>query len=344
MFYRLTVLLLSVVICIISAGASVYSWVQTSLDTPMSIDKGGYVLQVPEGSTLSHLARQLTSEGLIANPYPLLIFVRMEGTPQIIKVGEYAISSRETPRQMLARLVAGDVIRYRITFPEGRSLDNWLDTINGVDKLLQRGPVDKASLLKAVQPPAGDELEGWFFPETYSFTTFDTGLDILVQAHRAMKETLEKEWADRRTGLPLKTPYEALILASIVEMETGHPEERAAIAGVFVRRLQNKMKLQTDPTVIYGLKERFAGNLTRQHLMEENPYNTYRVHGLPPTPICNPGREAIHAVLHPLEGDELYFVARGDGSHQFSRTLAEHLKAVKTYQLNRVENYRSSPR
>jgi conserved hypothetical protein, YceG family len=159
-----------------------------------------------------------------------------------------------------------------------------------------------------------------------------------------MQQVLAEEWAERAEGLPLETPYEALILASIVERETGVPEERSTIAGVFVRRLNMGMKLQTDPTVIYGLGDRFKGNLTRKHLREATLYNTYVIAGLPPTPIANPGREAIHAALNPMEGDALFFVAKGDGSHQFSATLKEHRQAVRDYQLQRAQDYRSSPK
>lgn len=187
--------------------------------------------------------------------------------------------------------------------------------------------------------------EGLFFPDTYSYARGDTDFSILQRAHSAMLVVLEEEWQQRAQPLPYETPYEALIMASIIERETGLPEERTQISGVFSRRLQQGMLLQTDPTVIYGLGDAFDGNLQRRHLADEsNPYNTYRLAGLPPTPIALPGRAAIHAALHPDSGTALYFVARGDGGHAFSNTLSEHNQAVRDYQLQRKKNYSSTPR
>ncbi|WP_269473252.1 endolytic transglycosylase MltG [Kineobactrum salinum] len=187
-------------------------------------------------------------------------------------------------------------------------------------------------------------MEGLFLPETYRFERGTSDLDILARAHRAMLAALTEEWELRAPDLPYETPYEALIMASIIERETGVPDERQQIAGVFVRRLQRGMRLQTDPTTIYGLGTAFDGNLVRSHLRDgDNIYNTYRHHGLPPTPIALPGRAALHAALQPAEGDSLYFVARGDGSHEFNSTLEGHERAVRKYQLERRENYRSRP-
>ena len=179
----------------------------------------------------------------------------------------------------------------------------------------------------------GEHPEGRFFPDTYSFPRRTTGLDVLARALQRMDQVLAEEWEGRAPGLPLKTPYEALILASIIEKETGLAAERPQIAGVFVRRLNQGMRLQTDPTVIYGMGERFAGNIRRTDLQEATPYNTYLIRGLPPTPIALPGRAAIHAALHPAAGEDLYFVARGDGGHVFSATLDQHNQAVRDFQL-----------
>ncbi len=189
----------------------------------------------------------------------------------------------------------------------------------------------------------GNSLEGWFFPDTYQYTVDMSDADILKAAHRKMQLILDEEWQQRDQNLPYKNAYEALIMASIVEKETGAAEERPAIAGIFVRRLQKGMKLQTDPTVIYGLGDAYKGNLTRKHLLEDTPYNTYTRTGLPPTPIALPGREAIHAAMHPQQGDSLFFVGKGDGHHYFSATLAEHEKAVRQYQLTRKKDYHSAP-
>lgn len=342
MLYRLTTGFFIVVIVVAAALASFKSWVATSLDRPMAVAEGGQVIRVEPGSSLSVLSRKLEADGLIANPYPLLIHSRLAGMEQI-KAGEYDIFPGDSAGKLLRRLVSGDVLLYRITFPEGRSLREWLHIINGHARFSDKPKLKMAALKSAFTPPQGENLEGWFFPDTYSFSSEDDGLAVLRQAHARMQTVLAEEWQARAENTPVASAYEGLILASIVEKETGVPEERGTIAGVFARRLQQGMKLQTDPTVIYGLGRSYRGNLTREHLRADNPYNTYFIQGLPPTPITNPGREAIRAALHPENGNSLFFVAKGDGSHFFSATLAEHEEAVRQYQLQRVDNYRSSP-
>jgi UPF0755 protein len=200
-----------------------------------------------------------------------------------------------------------------------------------------------ADILKALN--LGDEikhLEGQFYPDTYTYHKNDSDIDILKRAHQRLQMILEEEWLKRDKKLPLKTSYEALTLASIIEKETGAAHERSEISGVFIRRLNTKMRLQTDPTVIYGLGERYKGNLTRKHLKEKTAYNTYRINGLPPTPIAMVGQDAIHAAVNPKAGKSLYFVAKGDGTHQFSETIRAHNNAVRKYQLKRRAGYRSS--
>lgn len=343
MLRRLTGLGLLILVLGISVLASVKSWVETSLDRPLKLPEQSYIFEVAPGDTLSALSRRLTAQGLLDSPYPVLIYNRLS-RPGHIMVGEYRVIRGESARSLVKRLIAGDVIKYQVTFPEGRGLQNWLEIINSHEQLGRAGELDMADVEAHFPTPEGNSLEGWFFPDTYVFTKGDSSLAILARAHDAMEQILAQEWGERSEGLPYEGPYEALIMASIIEKETGIPEERAAIAGVFVRRLELGMRLQTDPTVIYGLGRDFDGNLTRQHLREENPYNTYYIAGMPPTPIANPGREAIHAALHPGEGNSLYFVARGDGSHHFSATLEEHREAVRKYQLQRSGDYRSSPR
>jgi UPF0755 protein len=240
-------------------------------------------------------------------------------------------------------LQRGDVIRYKVTLPEGITLAMALDILaqqHYLDKTLT-GPSDPR-ILEMIAPHS--HPEGLFFPDTYDYARNDADWSILQRSHLAMNAVLQEEWDQRAPSLPYETPYEALIMASIIERETGASQEREQISGVFVRRLQHGMLLQTDPTVIYGLGIAFDGNLQRKDLLEDsNSYNTYRHPGLPPTPIALPGRAAIRAALHPDARNSLYFVARGDGGHVFSDTLKEHNRAVRAYQLQRSENYRSTP-
>ena len=353
MFRRLIQCAVIVLVVAASALASLKAWIDGELARPLAVPENGYVLEVPAGATLSQVSRRLAGEGIVRSPYPLLIYARFSDVPPIM-VGDYAIAEGDSMATVLDKLTSGDVIRFPVTFPEGLTVAQWLVIVNGHDLYRDREPLTFGQLQENFSPPRallGDgvdklalsSLEGWFFPDTYLVSGRESALDIFRQAHERMVELLEQEWQNRVDGLPLTTPYEALTLASIIEKETGVPDERQAIAGVFVRRLQKGMRLQTDPTIIYGLGERYAGNITRAHLREATAYNTYVIDGLPPTPIANPGRAAIHAALNPAEGEALYFVARGDGSHQFSATLEEHRRAVRQYQLQRTDNYRSSP-
>ncbi|NND66890.1 MAG: endolytic transglycosylase MltG [Halioglobus sp.] len=333
-----------VLVLLAGAGAA---WLALEINRlwhePLNIPAAGYRLQVAPGASLRTVARTLGQDGVIAHPELLVLFGRIEGADARIKLGEYALNPGLTGPGLLSMLEEGDVVQYQVTLPEGITLAQALARLARAEGLV--------SVLESAEDPRLYELvagyphpEGLFFPDSYQFTRGDSDLDILARAHRRMRDVLAQEWAGRAGELPLETPYEALILASIVERETGVAAERETIAGVFVRRLQRRMRLQTDPTVIYGLGAQYNGNLKRAHLADDaNPYNTYRHHGLPPTPIALPGRAAIHAALHPAAGNSLYFVARGDGSHAFSATLAEHNRAVRKYQLKRRKDYRSSP-
>ena len=255
----------------------------------------------------------------------------------------YEISTATTPAQLLQKLAQGEVISYSLTLVDGQSFKQFRQVLKQQAKLKQLTPDWSAEeILKAVNA-SYDHPEGLFYPDTYHYTSSDSDLDILVRAHQRMSKLLAEAWAERAADLPYQSAYEALIMASIIEKETGVAWERPEIAGVFVNRLRRSMRLQTDPTVIYGLGDAYQGNITRQHLTTTTPYNTYRISGLPPTPIANPGLPAIEAALHPAATDKLYFVARGDGSHYFSSTLQEHQQAVKQYQLNRRADYRSAP-
>ena len=309
----------------------------------LNIPAGGYHLVVSPGDNLRRVVDSLAEQGVVQSPMLVRLYGRWSGLDTQIKRGEYLLPQYLTIEALLALLTKGDVIQYQLTLPEGINLKSALSILVGnthIEHVLD-GPGDhRIKSLAAPHPSA----EGLFFPDTYHFERGATDWQILQRSFRRMQTVLEQAWAFRAEGLPYETKYDALIMASIIERETGQASERAEIAGVFVRRLQKRMRLQTDPSVIYGLGESFDGNLRRADLQDQsNPYNTYRHHGLPPSPIALPGREAIQAALHPGEGSSLYFVAKGDGGHVFSASLKEHQRAVRKYQLNRRKNYRSSP-
>ena len=249
-----------------------------------------------------------------------------------LKAGEYQLNPGLTSSELLAVLVSGKAKQYSITFPEGWTFKQIHKEINHNSKI--KHTLDKLADTAILAQLGGNENhpEGLFFPDTYHFDKNTTDISLLQRAYFKMQQTLKEEWENRASDLPLKTPYEALILASIVERETGAPSERQAIAGVFIRRLRKGMLLQTDPTVIYGMGENYKGDIRYKDLKTATPYNTYVIKGLPPTPIAMPGKEAIHAALHPAAGNSIYFVSRGNGSHVFSATLKDHNHAVNTYQ------------
>lgn len=310
------------------------------LSEPMAFE-GPLVLEVERGTSLRGLSEELTELGLIKHPYLFMAMAHLNEKATSIKVGEYELFPGLTPPELLMLVTSGKkVVQHTFTLVEGWSYRQVLAAM-AKDKRLAKELGDNlsAKLLMTSLGHPEEHPEGRFLPETYHFSKGASDLDLLRRAYEAMKRVLREEWGKRDEGLPLEDPYQALILASIVEKETGRAAERPIIAGVFIRRLDLGMKLQTDPTVIYGLGDRFDGNITRAHLREDTPYNTYVHHGLPPTPIALPGREAIHGVLHPQEGDGLFsglfFVAKGDGSHYFSATLAEHNRAVRRYQLRK---------
>lgn len=317
--------------------------VQDRWEQPLAVPAAGYRLLVNAGDSLRAVVGRLNADGILAYPDLVIYYARWTGDDQLIKHGEYLLPAQSTAESLLQLLKSGKIIQYQVTLPEGIKLTQALGILakQAELKITVEGWQD-ARILKIVEPYQA--AEGLFFPDTYHFAQGTTDLEMLERAHTQMTAILEEEWQEREPDLPYQNSYDALIMASIIERETGLPQERGEIAGVFVRRLQTGMKLQTDPTVIYGLGEEFDGNLRRRHLTDEtNPYNSYRHRGLPPTPIALPGRAAIHAALHPTAGTTLFFVARGDGGHVFSTTLAEHQKAVRKYQLKRRKDYRSSP-
>jgi len=298
---------------------------------------------VEKGASLAVVVNRLAARGVIDSPRVISLYGRFAGYSRNLQVGEYRLEPGLTGLGLLEKFIRGDVQQHPVTLIEGQTFFEYTRTLMNTPKLTSvlSGLAANQIMEKLGYP--GEHYDGRFYPDTYYFKKGDTDLDILNRAYTRMREVLASEWKNRPTGLPYNTPYEALIMASLIEKETGLASERPQIAGVFVRRLEKGMRLQTDPAVIYGLGANFTGNLTRDDLRKKSPYNTYRVLGLPPTPIANPGVDAIRAALHPAKDNALYFVARGNGSHQFSATLAGHREAVKKYQLQRRNNYRSSP-
>lgn len=305
-------------------------------ETPLLVGEREQTIEVKRGDSFRHVLQRLRASGISEGhdlQWELLAF-RMEVLTRL-QVGEYSLGHGLTPRSLLRKLAEGKVIQHRFTIIEGWNIRDLRRALAADPDLVQtlEGVSDEELMRRLARE--GIHPEGRFLPETYQFTRGVTDLELLRRAMIALDRTLEDVWKTRDDDSPLQTAEELLILASIVEKETGRAEERSTIAGVFVRRLNLGMKLQTDPTVIYGLGEAFDGNLTRRHLTTDTLWNTYTRTGLPPTPIAMAGRAALEAAAAPLDGDALYFVSKGDGSHQFSRTLTEHNAAVRRYQLRR---------
>jgi len=338
--------LLVAVICaavLVGAGTGLWVWQGLgSLSKPVSMTEP-VLFDVSSGTAFSGVARQLETRGLVEKSLWVRIYGRLYPDQAKIKAGEYEFTDGMTAEIMLEKMVEGDTKHWSVQFIEGWAFSDMRAALASTERLEKlTAQWSDAQIMEAVGA-AGEHPEGRFFPDTYLFTSNESDLDLLQRSFERMENVLAEEWEGREEGLPYDSAYEALIMASIVERETGAPHERGQVAGVFVRRLQKGMRLQTDPTVIYGMGDKYKGRIGTRDLRTHTPYNTYRINGLPPTPIALPGREAIHASLHPDSGSALYFVARGDGTHKFSDTLAEHQKAVRAFQLNRRSDYRSSP-
>ena len=301
------------------------------------------VLEVPRGTSAYQLAQTLQQRGWIEDSRWLRLLFKLRPELTGLKAGEYQVLPEDRLIDLLQRINQGDAIQYRVTLIEGSTIPELLAALRQAEVLQKQIAAQSAVELAAELGLEYASAEGLFLAETYQFERGMSDRDLLLRAHQALLSTLDKHWQARDPELPLKSAYEALILASIVEKETGLSSERPDIAGVFVRRLNRGMRLQTDPTVIYGMGERYDGNLTRKNLREKTDFNTYVIKGLPPTPIATVGEEAIAAALNPAAGTALFFVAKGDGSHQFSDTLEAHNRAVREYQLKRRQDYRSSP-
>ena len=331
--HRLTRWFIVVGAVVLLGFAAAIVLLRLNLSASMSIDDESVVIDIGSGTSLRGVATLLAEQGVLSHPRSFTLYGRFTGRAARIQAGEYEIRQGTTPLEFLELLVSGQVKLHGLTVVEG-----W--TVNDLLAALRRHPavaqtIESANpvvLAEAVGLDVG-HAEGQFFPDTYRFPRGTSDIEILAQAHELMRKRLDEAWKSRRSGLPFDTPYDLLILASIVERETALDEERPLVAGVFVRRLEKRMRLQTDPTVIYGLGQDFDGNLTRQHLKNDTPYNTYTRRGLPPTPIGLPGELSLRAAANPDQGAALYFVATGndDGSHFFTATLEEHNTVVAKY-------------
>jgi len=318
-------------ILLAAVGAAAALW--HLYDSPLSVREERVEIVVPAGASTRAIARAMREAGVDVNVDLFVAAARFSDVAQRMRAGRYEIKRGMRIADVIDRLVRGETLKEKLTVVEGWTFREMRAALAAHPQLKRDSDkMSDAQLLAAVG--AGESSpEGLFAPDTYVFDAGSSDLDVLRRAYRAQQARLTAAWEKRAADLPLKSPYEALILASIVEKETGQPAERGRIAGVFVNRLRVGMLLQTDPTVIYGLGERFDGNLRKRDLTSDTPYNTYTRAGLPPTPIALPGQASIEAALMPEPTKALYFVARGDGTSQFSESLAEHNRAVARYQL-----------
>lgn len=317
----------------VAGGYWLWQHYQGFLQTPLNMPSDGVVWAVAPGNSVATIARQLQGQGLLSDARLFRWYVRSKGQGAQVKSGEFQLHPGMTPVTLLQLLVAGKTINYSITLVEGWNFKEMMAHINKSPFLEHTLSALNADEIMQQLGREGAHSEGRFFPDTYYFPKNTSDKDLLLRAAKRMQDILTAAWSDKAEKLPLKNAYEALILASIIEKETGVVRERPEIAGVFSRRLKKGMRLQTDPTVIYGMGDRYKGNIRRKDLREKTPYNTYVIKRLPPTPICMPGAQAIQAAVQPQAGKSLYFVAKGDGSHQFSATLKQHNAAVRKYQL-----------
>ncbi|WP_458526381.1 endolytic transglycosylase MltG [Onishia taeanensis] len=334
---RVGKILLALLAVTAAAAFGGYRYWESRLVAPIGVSEPT-LYEVPAGAGFHQVVLDLAGRGILDDPWAFRLLTRLDpASVPSLRVGEYRLAPGMTGREALALLGSDQVVTYPLTIPEGWTFAEMRARLEQAEKMVQETDGMSDAEIMAALGREGEHPEGWFFPDTYRYHKGVSDLDILRQAHERMETILTEVWEgrDEALNLPIDSPYEALIMASLIERETGASEERRAIAGVFVRRMKRGMRLQTDPTVIYGMGDDYAGNITRADLREATPYNTYVIDGLPPTPIAMPGRAALEAAVNPEAGDTLYFVAQGDGTHHFSRTLREHNAAVRRYILNR---------
>lgn len=330
----LFVLSLVAVLAVVAVGS--YQYLLHWADRPIAhpVDPAPYVTTFAPGASLVALANELHQNQLLDSPRRWLVLGRLTGMDTQLQAGEYRFESSQTPRQWLEAMYRGDTVNYEFRIEEGATVAMTLARLALAEPLEHTLRAHDAESLLAELPLSAPFAEGMFLPETYYYQRGDLDREILQRAHGAMQATLKSVWASRASNIELKNSSEVVILASIIEKETGLADDRNLISQVFHNRLRKRMRLQSDPTVIYALGSRFDGNLTRADLHFDSPFNTYRYRQLPPTPIALPSVASLRAAVQPSAGEFLYFVARGDGSSQFSKTLAEHNAAVRKYQLS----------
>ena len=301
--------------------------------SPVLVEEESSVFLIKSGSNIKRIAEDLTRQNYIEDPWLFILLAKLKGVETRVRAGEYQIDAGQSPEDLLDTFTSGSSIQYSFTVIEGWTFRQMLDAL-AQDPIIEHtlGGKTDAEIMTLIGHP-GKHPEGLFFPDTYRFPKGTTDVDFLRRAYQVMQNHLQREWESRDEDLPLDNRYEALILASIIEKETGAGFERPLIGGVFTERLRRQMRLQTDPTIIYGLGETFDGDIRFRDLKKDTPYNTYLHAGLTPTPIALPGLDSIRAALQPAETEALYFVSRGDGTHHFSATLEEHNAAVRKYQL-----------
>ena len=320
-------------LALLAVGAALV-WLAWFAQAPLPLPRAPYDFTVRTGAGLKAVSRQLAADGLMFEGESLWILARLMGRAPTVQAGTYRLAAPLTPIELLDKLARGDVMLVEMRFIEGTTFKQWLAQLGNQPHLRPTLGGKTAADITALLAIDGSP-EGWFFPDTYRFAPGITDAELLRRAHAVMKRRLDEAWTTRDPSVPLATPYQALIMASIVEKETGAPAERPLIASVFYNRIRKGMRLQTDPTVIYGMGDAYDGNIRKRDLTTDTPWNTYTRDGLPPTPIAMPGAASLQAVSRPAQSDFLYFVGKGDGSHQFSRTLEEHNRAVVKYQLKR---------
>lgn len=316
---------------LIVVGCIAWLGYQSAIKAPV-VTAGPVTIEIEKGDSFNRITQKLVDAKLAIQPLWFKLLAIQEHAYNQLKTGEYELASGLTMSEILFLFMLGKTKHYSLTIPEGWSYKRLAAVIADDQKLAHTIDPNNGEVLMLKMGGETKNPEGLFFPDTYFYEKHTADVALLKRAYQKMQSTIAQEWRNRAADLPFKTPYEALTLASIVEKETAIPAERPMIAGVFIRRLQQGMPLQTDPTVIYGMGEHFHGNIRHDDLLYPTPYNTYLIKGLPPTPIALPGLDAIRAVLHPAQSKHLYFVAKGDGSHVFSATLKEHNRAVVKYQ------------